>query len=82
MRESAVKAAADRKAEFETMASFHHTPEETEMEKENRLRDHHLIERANELTMEQLQDIKKLYFVISNLTLMTLLPSEIVWQRT
>ena len=60
MRESAVKAASDRKAEFETMASFHHTPEETEMEKENRLRDHHLIERANDLKMEQVQEIKKL----------------------
>ena len=60
LREAAVKAASDRKAEFETMASFHHTPEETEMEKENRLRDHHLIERANDLKMEQLQEIKKL----------------------
>ena len=60
MRESAVKAAGDRKAEFETMASFHHSPEETEMEKENRLRDHHLIERANDLKMEQLQEIKAL----------------------
>ena len=60
MREAAVKAASDRKAEFETMASFHHTPEETDMEKENRLRDHHLIERANDLKMEQLQEIKKL----------------------
>jgi hypothetical protein len=30
------------------------------MEKENRLRDHHLIERANELKMEQMQEIKKL----------------------
>ena len=49
-----------RKEEFETLASFHHTPDETEMEKENRLRDHHLIERANELKMEQMQEIKKL----------------------
>ena len=30
------------------------------MEKENRLRDHHLIERANDLKMEQMQEIKKL----------------------
>ena len=59
-REAALKAAQERKEEFETLASFHHTPDETEMEKENRLRDHHLIERANELKMEQMQEIKKL----------------------
>lgn len=59
-REAALKAAADRKVEFETLASFHNTPEETEMEKENRQRDHHLLERAQELKMEQLQEIKKM----------------------
>ena len=59
-REAALKAAQERKEEFETVASFHNTPEETEMEKENRLRDHHLIERANDLKMEQMQEIKKL----------------------
>ena len=59
-REAALKAAQERKEEFETLASFHNTPDETEMEKENRLRDHHLIERANELKMEQIQEIKKL----------------------
>merc|ERR1711970_936012 len=30
------------------------------MEKENKLRDHHLVERANDLKMEQSQEIKKL----------------------
>lgn len=59
-REAAFKAAQDRKAEFETLASFHNTPEETEMEKENRTRDHHLVERAHDLKMEQLEEIKRL----------------------
>lgn len=59
-KEAALRAAAERKAEFETAASFHHSPDETELDRENKLRDHHLIERARDLKMEQLPEIKKL----------------------
>ena len=60
VREAALKAAADRKVEFDTSASFYNSPEETELDKENRLRVHHLIDRAHDLKLEQLEDIKKL----------------------
>ena len=46
--------------EFGRLSSFHQSAEETEMEKENRVREHHLVERASQLQLEQMQDIKKL----------------------
>ena len=59
-RMAALKAAEDRRVEFETLASFHSTPDQTELDKENEHRNHHLIERAQELRMEQLPEIKRL----------------------
>ena len=59
-REILMEEKEKRKAEFDTSASFHNTPEEAEQDTENRLRDHHLIEKANDLKMEQLAEIKRL----------------------
>ena len=59
-REAALKASEQRKADFDIAASFHTTPTETELDKENILRDHHIIERAQHLKLEQEPEVKKL----------------------
>ena len=59
-REAALKASEQRKEDFETAASFHTTPTETELDKENILRNHHIIERAQHLKLEQEPEVKKL----------------------
>ena len=59
-REAALKASEQRKADFDIAASFHTTPTETELDKENILRNHHIIERAQHLKLEQEPEVKKL----------------------
>ena len=59
-REAALKASELRKSDFDTAADFHMKPTETELDKENLLRNHHIIERAQHLKMEQEPEVKKL----------------------
>ena len=59
-REAALKASEQRKADFDTAADFHMRPTETELDKENLLRNHHVIERAQHLKLEQEPEVKKL----------------------
>ena len=59
-REAALKESEQRKADFDTAADFHMTPTETELDNENILRNHHVLERAQHLKMEQEPEVKKL----------------------
>ena len=59
-REAALKASELRKSDFDTAADFHMKPTETELDKENLLRTHHIIEKAQHLKLEQEPEVKKL----------------------
>ena len=60
-REAALKAAEERKAEFQTASKFHlSVSTETELDKENRIRKHHVIEKAANLKLEESSEIKRL----------------------
>ena len=59
-KEAELKASEQRKADFDMAASFHMTPTETELDKENLLREHHIIEKAQHLKMEQMPEVKRL----------------------
>ena len=58
MRRSELEACERRKLELSAAASFHLTPDETELQLENKARSHHVIERAQDLKDEQMPEVK------------------------
>jgi hypothetical protein len=59
MRRAELEACERRKLELSAAASFHLTPDQTELQLENKARNHHVIERAQELKDEQMPEVKQ-----------------------
>ena len=57
MRRAELEACERRKLELSAAASFHLTPDETELQLENKARCHHVIERAQDLKDEQMPEV-------------------------
>ena len=57
VRRAELEACERRKLELTAAASFHMTPDATELQLENKARNHHVIERAQELKDEQLPEV-------------------------